>query len=666
MQAERIGLVTAAASALSIVPLLKTMMVPSDHATEIAPDAGISGVNAFIHAIKSTFNYDVKPDVPPGTVGNLSYSDVVSYGSGLYLSLPQESHESLWHMGFVMAGSGILVQSNVFDQYPAASVNRGFDTRPHYFGATQNNGTFGTITNYNTANFTYIGDLALPRVGANFGITFATNVSKNYSKVRAFAADYKISSTTISGSNIQFNGVFHSGVISDTRYSSQIQLDTGFAKEAYPAIALTTQSITRPDDLNNVTVAAGAIDIMGPDYPRQWCSVDVDATDTLASEWKSFPYAVTSSVVSPLVSNAVAGTIGCYHVAQLWVTPTDTEFYISNKTASVPGGAPANWQKISYGAINEDGVLDIDISIKASIARDITVLDEQLIWQYVANFIHVFAYVGVDGLVHYNFASEKQSHPYSLIESFSQQNLANNGATGNANITQSGTQSYVNYQPEKIVKCRPRMTRVGMASLTGGKYLGTLCTLSMYIDNWEEAKGGGLHYVYAYPGTVRVRARNVDAPGRVGPAHIIRYDGLGVGQQMSFSGTTWIQGIALGQLAPFIQTNGFNLTVPDNIFSKFVELLWSMSPKYRRIMTLQQYITQVKPYFKDLDLRELLASLNSLDPDTASMAKSLGYSGGWLPASAGGLAPASSNSILGSISNSFANYVGAGTRRLRE
>jgi len=140
-----------------------------------------------------------------------------------------------------------------------------------------------------------------------------------------------------------------------------------------------------------------------------------------------------------------------------------------------------------------------------------------------------------------------------------------------------------------------------------------------------------LYSVYAFGGTIRTRARNVDAPGRVGPAHIIRYDGLGVGQQMSFAGTTWLQGIALGQLAPFINTNGVTLTVPDNIFSKFVELLWAMSPKYRRILSLAEYNQYVKPYFRDLTLGDLMESIEKLDSQSSAIAKSLGSAGGWFP-----------------------------------
>jgi hypothetical protein len=617
------------AGALSIVPLLKTMMVPSDGATEVAPDAGVSGVNAFINSIRSTFTYDVKADPTGSIVAPVLYSDIVSFASGMYLSLPQESHESVWHMGFVPAGAWMAVYATNYNAFPATTC-RGMDIRYHYFGATQNNtSALGTETQVNGIVLNYTGQLALPRVGANFGITFATDVVKNYSKVRAFAADYKISSTTISGTNFNMNGVFHSGIIADTRFVSQIQMDATSAKEAYPAPALCTQSVTRPDDISNLTVAAGAIDIMGPDYPRQWCSVDMDATDTLVGQWAVAPngYTTPAAPVVPLQSANTTSTIGAYHVAQLWIAPTDTECWISNRSAAT---FPTNWMKWYYGAINEDGMLDIDVSAKASIAGTSAAMQKAGAFDYVCNFIHIFAYVAPDGLPRYNLASEVQRQTITTYQSYVQLSLNNAGAVGPAVFTAT---SQVPVQPGMIFKTRPRMQRNGMATATGGKYIGTLCTLSIVLNSYEV--GTDQYAVYAYPGTIRARARNVDAPGRVGPAHCIRYDGLGIGQQMSFSGTTWLQGIALGSLAPFINTNGFNLTVPDNIFSKFAELLWAMSPKYRRIMSLVDYNQYVKPYFRDLTLHELLKSIARLDDSTAAIATSLGKSGGWIPALAG-------------------------------
>jgi hypothetical protein len=253
-------------------------------------------------------------------------------------------------------------------------------------------------------------------------------------------------------------------------------------------------------------------------------------------------------------------------------------------------------------------------------------------FDYNVNFIHVYAYVNASGLVQYNLANQKDAHNFNTYQTYGQLALFNNGAVGPLSI---GVGTQVPQQPAAIIKCRPRMQRTGMSVPTGGKYLGTLVTLSMTFNSADNPTAG--YGAYAYPGTIRVRARNVDAPGRVGPAHIIRYDGLGVGQQMSFAGTTWLQGIALGQLAPFINSNGTALTVPDNIFSKFVELLWAMSPKYRRIMTLSDYNQFVKPYFRDLTLKDLIQSINNLDGETASVVRNLGAAGGFLNVGAGNM-----------------------------
>jgi hypothetical protein len=645
------ALLNGTADALSIVPLLKTMMVPSEHQSDIFPDIGVSGVNAFVHSIECSFGYDVKADALPGTVGNLTWSDVVPYSSGLYLSLPQESHESLWHMGFVGPNTGITIASDGYDLFPTNP--RGFDVRFHYFGAQQENVVLGLCTKYPGSSLIYVGELALPRVGPNFGITYSPNVSDNYSKVRAFASDFKMSSTTISGTNFNIGGVFHSGVIADTRYVSQVTMDTTAARLAYPAAALISQSITRPDDLHNVPVSTGAIDLMGPDYPREWCATDVDNTDTLHSEWKRYKYSVSSTPVIPMQTYVTGLVHGAYHIAQLWITSTDTEFHITNQTSPSGVGAPTNWQRIYYGPINEDGILDVDVTASVSIAGDFADLSNPLTYRCFANFIHVFAYADVDGTVHYNLSSENQQYTLTGVETLQVVANSNGGVAGIARNVGGA----IFPQAPHIFKSRPRMCRNGMQNTTGGKYLGTLCTLSIIAD---DAFGYTREYaVYAYPGTVRVRARNVNAPGRVGPAHIIRYDNVGIGQQIAFAGTQWMQGIALGHLSPFIKTNGMSLTVPDNIFAKFVDLLWAMSPLYRRIMSLEQYNRIVKPYFTTLDVKELMLSIEKMDSATSVLIKSLGNAGGWLPAAQSGAGQ------VGGGGNVLHNIL-AGMRRQRD
>jgi hypothetical protein len=387
---------------------------------------------------------------------------------------------------------------------------------------------------------------------------------------------------------------------------------------------LNAQSVTRPDDLGGTEIISGAIDIMGPDYPRQWCSVDVDATDTLNAQWQTFQYVLPTAPFVNALNAGAAASASPVHVAQLWVTPTDTEFFIS---ANSSAAKPPNWNRIYYGAINEDGILDIDVSARASLAGTNTIMNRACVYEYCANFIHIFAYVDQFGYVRYNMASEFQKQQITSYQSYSQLSFFNNGAAGPAVIT-AATQ--VANQPAIIFKSRPRMQRNGMSVTTGGKYIGTAVTLSLLFNSQET--NADAYTVYCYDGSVRVRARNVDSPGRVGPAHIIRYDGLSVGQQMSFAGTTWIQGIALGQLAPFINTNGTTLTVPDSIFSKFAELLWAVSPKYRRIMTLKEYNQTIKPYFRDLTVADLMQSIERMDAQTASVARSLGAAGGFIPA----------------------------------
>lgn len=626
--------------AYSIVPLLRGMMNASEGHIETAPDVNVNSVNAFINPISLNLTYSVDPNPTGGAVVNgggtvMAYDDVVAFNSGMYLSLPQESHESIFHMGFVPAGAARVISYTSYEYHPGAAT-RGLDIRPHYFGPNQVAGNLNNQGTYNAYRLTYISELALPRVGYGAGITIQPDIKSNYSKVRAFASDFKISSTTISGANFNLAGTFSTGVVADTRYISQTISQNG-VRRAYPAAALKQQSVTKPDDLTQSSVAKGVIDIMGPDYPRRWCPTDVDSTDTLDSEWQTFEYAAPNSSVIGFGNFNAQAIQGLAPIAQLWVCSTDTEFYVSDKSALGVGLAPAMWQKIYYGSINEDGVLDINLRARVSCVGQGSDAVAPANFILYCNFIHVYAYVAADGIVSYNLQSETQSQLYSDIETIQAYSLSKT-TPGVSNFTVATT--LVPDVPVKTFMSRPRMLRNGMNDTTGGKYLGTLCTLST-TSSGPAFTGTNSYIVSAYDSTLQVRARNVNAPGRVGPAHIIRYDGVAVGQQLNFVGTTILQGVAQGNLAPFINSNGAVLTVPDSLFSKFVDILWTMSPKFKRIASLEDYDKNIRPFFQSLTTEGLLHAIGMLDEATAITARAIGRSAGFLPyGTSGGAGPA--------------------------
>lgn len=643
----------------SVVPLLRAMMVPTDYGNiDVAPDVNVNGVNAFLNTLSLNLTYDVNTTPVAGTFlgsGGLTvgtYSDVVPFSTGMYLSLPQESHESVWHMGFVAANSAVAVGIGGYANLAAVAPQlRGFDMRYHYVGPTY---VVSAITASNDANYyrlTYVGELALPRVGYGAGINIQPDLVQNYSKVRAFASDFKISSTTLSGSNFNLAGTFSSGVIADTRFISQILGSNGDLR-AYPSAALFQQSVSKHEDLRQSSVAKGAIDLMGPDYPRRWCAVDQDATDSIESEWKTADFACAATVMASQTLTTAA-TVGAFHISQLWVTTTNTELFVSNRSGA-PNAAPLPWNKISYGAINEDGALDIDVDVRVSLAaaNNGSMLDLGVI-DILANFVHVFAYIGTDGLVRYNLQSEVKKQNLSTQQNFITLNMHNNGVAGPTSFT-NATQNA--NQPWMTFSARPRMVRSGFATPTGGKYLGTLVQLSAAVSVGTTNALANTYVIYGYPGRLRMRARNVMAPGRVGPAHIIRYDGVSVGQQLNFTGTTIVQGQAQGSIAPFINTNGQTLTVPDSLFAKFVDLLWTSSPRYKRITTLENYDRVVKPYFTSLTSRDLIASLDHLDVETGHAARAMGVAGGWIP-NAGG--PVGRDDLSGGMRSRLIGAAGA-------
>lgn len=614
----------------SAVPLLSAMMNPNETKTDVAPDIGVTGANAFIAPVTTSLTYQVFAEPGSRTSDLLPfYTDTVPYQTGMYISFPQESIESTYHYGFVRGGSQFLVGYAGYAFYPNQAIARGLDVRKHYVGERQNGGvTPASQTEYNAFGLTYEWELGLPRVGTNNGFQIEPDLAPNYSKLRAYASQMTISSSTISGSNFNLAGTLSSGVIADTRDIAQIKGTNGAAR-AFPQAALYQQSVTRGDDLRAVTVAKGAVDLMGPDYPRSWTSPDQDGTDTISAEWKNFQLTgrvgPTTPVFTGNMSTLITGA-GLVNVQQCWITPWKTDFWVSD--TSNPGNAPSQ-HKVVYTpedlglGLHESGIFDIDAYVQASLitaapADQLTLYEADVF----ANFIHVFARIEADGLVHYSMKSEVQKNTIRSLDAWHRVVTGKSTAGAASGTTASATD--VNFG-RHCFRSRPRMMRSGMATADGGKYLGTLLNISV---GGIYAPGNNVFSIYFGDTEVKVRARNVDAPGRVGPAHIIRYDGVSIDQQMQFQGTTLIQGVAQGRLAPFVSTTPQAITIPDSLFSKFIDILWARSPHFKRICTLQEYDQKIRPFFNNLTAAKLMEIIDRLDDGDRDLMYSIGQAAG--------------------------------------
>lgn len=618
---------------VSTMPLLKTMMMPEISKSDQAPDVGLDTLGSVGSSVDYNLSYVVAADIsatlPVTTVLNVTASDYAVPGTGLLLSFPKASVDAVYHCGIVPGGpaTNIHVASDVFANRPTTAQLRGLDISSHYYGASA---AGGATTNYNAYAFEFFDDVVLPRVGQGVGIQISPDLSENFSSVRQYARILKLYSTTRSGSNIDLAGTCTTGVFEDIRDILQV-MGTNGVRRAFPQSAMAQQSTSRQDVLKAVSIKHGIVNLMGPDYPRAWQAPDTQRTDILKAEFLRFENLATWPWPTTQYQWAADRV---QHGTQTWFTPYNTRMYVSNYTTG--SGAPGGYQVIQTPSINVDGVLDVDYSFGLHFnVPSWTMGMDPMIIKVTANAIHVFATLGADGFVRYVLADESQTFEVANNESFFQLLL-----TG---------------VPDPLIaerytaKFRPRMLRNGVAVNDGGFYLGTLVTTS-----WICVRRGGIAVTdtvqVQFQGvSAQVRARSVDADGRL-EAHVIRYDDVTEGQQVQFQGVGLLQSLAKGSLAPFVRGSAM-VTVPDSTFSKLVNTLWQFTSQFRRMYIMSDYATRIVPFMQSATADSIIDLLQGADRVTQKVAEAAGNAAGVfgnLLGGVGGLLGGRDGNVIGS------------------
>jgi len=617
------------------VGLIRTMLDPQFGRVEVAPDVGRSGVASFVGNIDYSLTYNVKAEAAkvPGDVtliDQIRYTDTVPFSRGMYIAFPQYGPDRVFHYGFVEAGSYLWVgTSNVTQSW------RGLTIKNSYVGPKATNISLSNFVGYRIA---FNSDLGLPRVGQGIGFQIEPELEQNYSKLRAFASKMVMSSTTISGTNFNLSGTFSSGVIADTRDICQIVGANGVSR-AFPVAALSQQSITKGDVLRTSSVAEGAVDLMGPDYPREWCQPKADSADEMMAQFYTITPANNNKILLNNQALSPGGSAGAaYDIYQYWVTPWDTDFWVVNNTsASLAVQKPTNQEIVRVPPINEDGCLDIDVTYSPRVGWSQPadqILNRNLVLKTVVNAVHVYAYARDDGYVWYNTfgettTSDADFHSAQFMSGASESNI-NGVFIGTTNVK---------------AKFRPRRLCPGFAISTGGKYIGTLISMTSMFTGFRTETSNALinstpiaagtiasaplaGNVYAQISDIKltIAARTADVEGRVGIAHIIRYDDVTEGQQIQFQGSAIIQGVAMGKLQPFVTKSVGTLTIPDTMLTKLLDLLWGRNKNFRRICTLREYRDRIAPFASELTpavVQEIISKFENADErDIATIAAS--------------------------------------------
>lgn len=586
---------------------LKVVMAPdqANVSGEMAPDIGASSNSSFPSTVDFSLSYIVQatPVLPAMPVAfGFTYNDAISFQSGVYLSYPTVSVNSRYHMGIVKGGTFIRQAANAG---ATNSVLRGLDFRQVITAPTLNGGGITVADQVTPAfNLSYNSDLVLPRIGSGQGFSISPELSLNYSKVREYAGKMTIQSSTVQGSSLQLSGTFSTAVIADTRDICQISNANGITG-AYPAAVLSTQSVNRGDVLKNSPVLDGVVDLVGCDYPRHWNAPDVNKTDTLDAEW--FNALLTARGPISTTGAGIANDVAPTQFVSAWFTPWDTDCWVAWTDLPNPGSGgsdlakPTIYQRIKTQPINEDGALDLIFRFKQRAWNDTAASgdNDNIDFQISGSVVHVFGRIQADGLTNYTTVTEGFASITNSLDS-------------NFNYGPYGTTAVAaRDNPNGIARQFEFVSRLNRESFDKeGKYVGSyLSGRQAFRVNNAPAPAGNTWIFEVYDMKVTVRARNIDADGRIGPAHVVRYDDVSVGQTIQFQGVSLLQGVALGKLQPFVQKATGSSFIPDDSLNRILDNLFTTSDYFKRIQTLTYYNTVTMPWLRDAKTEDIAAEI---------------------------------------------------------
>ena len=490
----------------------------------------------------------------------------VSNTSGMFLWLPIEAYNSLWHFGFV----------------PSGYTEIGDIPQNGFISGSDN--TYANGINTGIRTLVYDQELAVPYgvTAQNYTVRFSPGLARDYRSVRAYNGGLQFSSTTVSLGANTLGGRLNASVIPDT---VDIAQKSG---EAYSTVEIITASVLSKEKAISVGAQDGIRMNIGDDIREMYQEPNAFAVnDTLGPEaliyQETYPFGTPLSYVATIAGIAgnnnpvsVDGLLDCF-----WISPRATTVPVSSMyTASsiittnstlfsstwVPTKANLTLTSGNVSQIGESDWLDIQLryylnaNVTSAALRNPHVLLQ-------CKFHHCFVSIdsAKNGTLAYRWFAESRQWQFP----------STNGGPANddyqvATFTCRGNlQTGLNSMSESIIGAKlpaPSGTAAGALGNVG-KYLGTFVTVNVAVrcgawsDELSVIGNQSVNFAISQK-EVYAQAHDGDSRGTRGPAHILRYDDLSVGQNISISGQINLQAVAQANLQQLTKAGSSVLRSP--------------------------------------------------------------------------------------------------------
>lgn len=417
---------------------------------------------------------------------------------------------------------------------------------------------FGETITYNSA-------LGAPYTPGD--IKISPDLTTTFSSARLFSGDLRVICDTVPIGNTALNGYFSCGTVTDTRDVAQLSNGNCFD----PSDLVQTSS-TSKDGLKEISCMKGIVGLVGSDVRFNYGPPNPDVCDA-GINGQYTPLAITKQLGSVL--NLASGATAIF--SNTWVSPW-------NVTLS-GGSQSALLQNIQVPPINLEGCLDVKVVAGFEISSANPVVSQCIVRALLQ---HMWAQVGPDGSIHNGDLSMKytMSNILPVI----------GGPSSGAGVFLTFEDSPVMYENTTI----NNGNQTNSVS-NRGMYLGF--QLVLMIDNPTTVDFSCT--IASYPGyypQISVRARSLFCEGELGPARIIRWDGLSKDQQIKIDGVLMAQCIPQGIIAPFVQSAAMYSDSVTNLNAMtFVSELYNGPSPFRRMWTGEAYDDFMKNVFPNFN-----------------------------------------------------------------
>lgn len=466
-------------------------------------------------------NFQVLPNPAPGTEGVLS-------SSGMFLHLPKFAWNALFHMAFIPRNA----TSNVTGTNGLGIFNVAFS------------GYFTANVLATTNAITFNSELAIPHSQSNYVPTFTPDIAAKFNRARVFSGGMEMFCQTISTANLPYNGRWAATVLNDTTDVAQTQEGL-----AFPPNQLTQSSRNDKEKKLNEALYDGAIVVIGDDLRPDFVVPNQYADDSISGSWAQIgSYYGLANVTVPYPQStqvAVTGLMGAF------ITPWDITVNF----------APGTWLQTYQLQTDQIGEADG--------------LDIRCVFNYIApGNLATIAGTAVNMEANFKFTC---THLYAFVADIA------TGRVGYRTITDQQTQHAVRtgggqvFEVELNSYAKPYLGLNGMQAPAGvtapfetdtpvaGKYIGSVITLQIATSQTDATATVEETFTVGNPSyRFMARARQNSSLGHVGPAHIIRYDGIGADQVITFNSVINTEVVAEAELSQYIKTSDSGAHYPAN------------------------------------------------------------------------------------------------------